>query len=70
MKIEAKLIVAVHETKYGTDIHVRQVQKDDDINILIDEMAADCKYEEGTAGEYFDADIRTLVIDTDECKTV
>lgn len=67
---QAVLLTCVHEHSYGFDLDASVHANDDDALAHVDSVKEQFEYEEGTAGESFDADIQTVIIDITKLKDV
>lgn len=70
MKIKAKLVTCIHESKYGTDAFTRLVKKNEHLDTVIKEIMDEADYDGNNTNEYFNTQISEIIIDTDDYEIV
>lgn len=70
MKIKAKLVTCIHESKYRTDTFTRLVKKNEHLDTVIKEIMDEADYDGNNINEYFNTQISEIIIDTDDYEIV
>ena len=70
MKIKVNLVSCRHESRHGVNHFTRIAKKNENIDDIIEEIKWQSDFDENAADEYFDSDVETTVIDTDDFEHV
>lgn len=64
----ATLLTCIHETKYGVSVYA-SIHPNNEIALSrVEEVMAECDYDENSAGEYFNSDIEEVVFDVSQLR--